>query len=204
MSYYDPHRVFNHKRTAEQRKGQSIQNRLIDPVEPRVDPEVLRKAKRLCEVYNLIPQPRLPLQIKLTEVTIEENMNIVDWVHNYLNSINAPNSKYLINMFSTTGFPVDHSLPYDYNLNGLGLSYMIIQHNSSATTDTGVEAGAYKMYLKNGTYTSTSVISAEVLGDYTSYVSSIKMHANSINKNMNQASSSSASSFTVLIFEIIE
>ena len=50
MSYYDPHRVFNHRRTAEQRKGQSIQNRLIDTVEPRVDPEVLRKAKRHCSI----------------------------------------------------------------------------------------------------------------------------------------------------------
>ena len=140
MSYYDPHRVFNNRRTADQKKGQSIQTRLIDQVEPRVDPEVLRKAKRLCEVYNLIPQPRLPLQIKLTDVTFdaEHNHYPQSFAHQYLNSINAPNGYYLITFSCQNGVPFSQSLPSSASGNSIIITHYVVYHDNTANYDRGV------------------------------------------------------------------
>ena len=66
---YDPQRVFNHKRTNVQQKGQSYQVKLLDEAPPRVDENVLDKAYRLCLAYNKIPQPvlvNLPVEGELT------------------------------------------------------------------------------------------------------------------------------------------
>ena len=66
---YDPQRVFNHKRTNVQQKGQSYQVKLIDEAPPRVDDQILQKAYNLCKAYNVIPKPilvNLPVEDVLT------------------------------------------------------------------------------------------------------------------------------------------
>lgn len=203
MSYYDPHRVFNHRRTAEQRKGQSIQNKLIDPIEPRVDPEVLRKAKRLCEVYNLIPQPRLPLQIKLENITVENQTFLNSYIHQYLNSINAPDSKYLVTVATNGGIPFDNPTTTGITRHAYQLSYMIIQHNT-ATYDEPIEGHYFANEMTYSSMTSTSTLDSQTFKDIHASLNYFNLWPSKLSKEYGNAAQISDAVYTILIFEIIE
>lgn len=197
MSYYDPYRVFNHRRTADQRKGQSIQTKLVDQVEPRVDPEVLRKAKRLCEVYNLIPQQRMPLQIKITDVEIEGPGNSgyqYSWIYNYLTSINAPDGYYYYQFVSTDGVTA-------LSNSTISISNYEILHYERNSPNASIE-GSNIEFFTNGFTNSQSINSTNIVGHYgvNNYV-----YGRSLSKvdSSTAATVSSTATYTVWIFELV-
>ena len=202
MSYYDPHRVFNHRRTAEQRKGQSIQNRLIDTVEPRVDPEVLRKAKRLCEVYNLIPTPTF-FKLELDDVTIEgDYIKSSDFIIGLLTTNQAPSGKYIAIISCKNG------IPYYTGENSIWchpIDFSTFQYDSNSQQLQNPYQRHYTITFNKGNFpsdTTMSCIEAKVENETYSTTYFQSLRPNAFKKNLTYQPTIETALYTVLIYQI--
>ena len=56
---YDPQHIFNHKRTANQQKGQVQRVKLLDEAPERVDQDIIEKSYQLAKEYGRVPIPQV-------------------------------------------------------------------------------------------------------------------------------------------------
>lgn len=194
--------------TQYQQYGRTIPLNSAYPVIPTELPTRQSQILQVEELKKagLIPEPepqRTPLQIKLDNITFNEITYPTAYVHDYLNSIDAPDGKYLVNIFCTNGVPISVSLPSSNEGTEEMIGYLIIQHNAS-TYDNVIEGGKYLNSVQAATYTSNSALGCSTMNSNASPTNYTYLYPNSIKKMNGQAATTQVAKYTILIYEIIE